>query len=126
MYRFTNEQIRSSDIKICCHSNVKGSKIPYFWPFDDNYSNCPVKVFLFHIFLFNRYNRQFFKQFFERLYVRLRATLFYHIVKVALNPAYKFFLNFVKTFVLLIRQSCIKTKNFHQVVLELLPSKGKN
>ena len=64
--------------------------------------------------------------FLKILQVGFRVTLLYQKFKVALNPAYRIFLNIVKMFVLLIRQRCIKTKNFRRVVFELLASKSKN
>ena len=53
------------------------------------------------------------------LYMGFRATLNFRKFKVALNPMYRFFLNFAKSCVLSCLSNVDNTKKFHRAVFEL-------
>ena len=53
------------------------------------------------------------------LYMGFRATLNFRKIKVALNPKYRFFLNFAKSCVLSWLSNVDNIKKFHRAVYEL-------
>ena len=53
------------------------------------------------------------------LYIEFRATLNFRKVKVALNPMYGIFLNFVKSCILSCLSNVDNLKKFHRAVFEL-------
>ena len=53
------------------------------------------------------------------LYMGFRATFNFRKFKVALNPMYRIFLNFAKSYVLACLSKVNNTKKFHSAVFEL-------
>jgi len=53
------------------------------------------------------------------LYIRLRATLTFRKLKVALNPMHRIFLNFAKSCILSCLSKFDREKNFHRAVFEI-------
>ena len=53
------------------------------------------------------------------LYMGFRATLNFRIFKVALNPMYRIFLNFAKSYILSCLSKFYNKKKFHRAVFEI-------
>jgi len=53
------------------------------------------------------------------LYIGFRATLKFRKFKVALNPIYRMFLNFPKSFLLSCLSNVSNIKKFHRAVFEI-------
>ena len=58
------------------------------------------------------------------LYMGFRATIIFRKFKVALNPMYRIFLNFAKSWILSCLSKVYNIKKFHRVVFELKAPKA--
>ena len=62
---------------------------------------------------------QLFAKFKKILYMGFRATLNFREVKVALNPMYRIYLNFAKSYILSCLSKFYNKKKFHRAVFEI-------
>jgi len=62
---------------------------------------------------------QLLAKFKNTLYIGFRATLIFRKLKVALNPMYRFFLNFPKSRILSCLFKFVSKKKFHRAVFEI-------